>query len=114
MAEDIRRGGGSGGFGLGDTPHGSPGGGSGELVNIIEQRLDKRSFQSHNWTGSFFEYLDIVSKNPAPLRNAYQRAYDAILSYGHEKYKLFKKDCIRYHFFSDPFDQGADGIYGLD
>ena len=115
MAEDIRRSGGAGNaYGFGDTPHGSPGGGSGELVNIIEQRLDKRSFQSHNWTGSFFEYLDILSKNPAPLRNAYQRAYDAILSYGSEKYKLFKKDCIRYHFFSDPFDHGADGIYGLD
>ncbi|HMN41467.1 MAG TPA: hypothetical protein PKE29_11530 [Phycisphaerales bacterium] len=88
--------------------------GSQEIASLIESRLDRRSFQNHNWTGSFFDYLDIVGKNPAVLRNAYQRAYDAILSYGFEKYKLFKKDCVRYHFFSDPFDHGADGIYGLD
>src|SRR5262249_42479129 len=56
----------------------------------------------------------LCTRNPAVVRNAYQRLYDAILSHGSEKYRLFKKDCVRYHFFSDPFDNGADGIYGLD
>jgi serine protein kinase len=36
------------------------------------------------------------------------------VSFGSEKYRVFKKDCVRYHFFSDPFDHGADGIFGLD
>lgn len=88
--------------------------GSTELAGLIESRLDRRSFQQHHWEGTFFDYLDIASKNPSVARNAYQRLYDAILSYGHEKYRLFKKDCVRYHFFSDPIDHGADGIYGLD
>ncbi|HVU64957.1 MAG TPA: hypothetical protein VHC70_13335 [Phycisphaerales bacterium] len=99
---------------LGSESGGPPTASAQEFASLIESRLDRRSFQNHHWTGSFFDYLDVVTRNPAVLRNAYQRAYDAILSYGFEKYKLFKRDCVRYHFFSDPFDNGADGIYGLD
>ena len=89
-------------------------GGVDSLVALIESRLDRRGFQDAHWTGTFWEYLQICQDNPAVLRNAYQRMYDAILSYGFERYRLFKRDCVRYHFFSDPFDKGADGIYGLD
>ncbi|MCC6428895.1 MAG: serine protein kinase [Phycisphaerales bacterium] len=85
-----------------------------ELISLIESRLDRRRFQDQHWTGSFTDYLALCQQNPGLLRNAYQRLYDAILAHGCERYKLFKKDCIRYHFFSDPFDGGADGIYGLD
>jgi serine protein kinase len=112
MAEDMRRSAST--YGPGDAGAGAAPGGAGELVSLIESRLDRKSFQNHNWSGTFFEYLDVCARNPAVVRNAYQRAYDAILSYGSEKYKLFKKDCVRYHFFSDPIDHGADGIYGLD
>ncbi len=97
--------------------NGSPGGGamSGrDLIGTVEQRLNRREFQDQHWSGTFFEYLDLCAQNPAIVRNAYQRLYDAVLSHGFEKYKLFKKDCVRYHFFSDPFDNGADGIFGLD
>ncbi len=118
MAEDTRRsgspsnerssepGGQTAGTGSGD--------GNAELMSMIETRIDRRSFQQHHWEGAFADYLDIVLRNPSVVRNAYQRMYDAILSYGYEKYRLFKKDCVRYHFFSDPIDNGADGIYGLD
>jgi serine protein kinase len=85
-----------------------------ELISLIESRLDRQRFQEHHWTGTFWEYLTIVEQNPAVLRNAYQRAFDAIMVHGSEKYRLFKKDCVRYHFFSDPFENGADAIFGLD
>ncbi len=85
-----------------------------ELISLIESRLDRQKFQEHHWTGTFWEYLDLVEGNPAIVRNAYQRAYDTIVAHGSEKYRLFKKDCVRYHFFSDPFENGADAIYGLD
>ncbi len=85
-----------------------------ELVNLIESRLDRQRFQEHHWTGTFLEYLDIVGKNPSVARNAYQRLYDAVMSHGFEHYRVFKRDCVRYHFFSDPIDHGADGIFGLD
>jgi serine protein kinase len=85
-----------------------------DLVGLIDARLDRKRFQDHHWTGTFWEYLDIASQNPSVCRNAYQRLYDAIVSCGNEKYRLFKKDVIRYHFFSDPFGAGVDAIYGLD
>jgi serine protein kinase len=94
--------------------NGSPAGAGGDLSSLIESRLNRQEFQDHHWEGTFQEYLALCEKNPAIARNAYQRLYDAILSFGFEKYRLFKRDCVRYHFFSDPFDQGADGIYGLD
>lgn len=85
-----------------------------DLTAIIESRLDRKRYQDHHWTGSFFDYLDMVNANPGLLRNAYQRAFDAIMAHGSEHYKLFKKECVRYHFFSDPFDRGQDAIFGLD
>jgi len=83
------------------------------LLSMIESRLDRQRFQDHHWEGSFAEYLDTVHETPRVARNSFQRVYDMILSYGWEKYRLFKQDLIRYHFFSDPIDQ-SDGIYGLD
>ncbi|MFZ2875578.1 MAG: hypothetical protein WAZ94_13980 [Phycisphaerales bacterium] len=85
-----------------------------DLAAAVESRLDRRRFQDHHWSGTFWEYLDICAKDPSVARNAYQRLYDAIMHHGSEKYKVFKKDCVRYHFFSDPFDGGADAIFGLD
>ena len=102
----------SSGFANGGS--GGTAGGGGELANLIDSRLDRKRFQEQHWTGSFFDYLDIVLANPGVARSAYQRLYDAIVARGMEHYKLFKKDCVRYHFFSDPFDSGADGIFGLD
>ncbi len=85
-----------------------------DLVAAIESRIDRKRFQQHHWEGSFWDYLDVAHERPAVARNAFQRLYDMILSYGWEKYRLFKHDLIRYHFFSDPIDGGADAIYGLD
>ena len=39
-----------------------------------------QEFRSLHWEGSFFEYLDIVKKNPSVCRNAFQRMYDMVLS----------------------------------
>ncbi|MEO0511653.1 MAG: serine protein kinase [Planctomycetota bacterium] len=85
-----------------------------DLVGLIESRLDRERFQKHNWEGSFYDYLAMVAERPAIVRNAYQRMYDAVMAHGSEHYRLFKKDCVRYHFFSDPFEGGADAIFGLD
>ncbi len=86
----------------------------GRLSELITGRLNREQFQEQHWSGSFWEYLELLEKNPSIARNAYQRLYDAIMAHGFERYQLFKRDCVRYHFFSDPFDNGADGIYGLD
>ena len=47
-------------------------------------------------------------------RNAYQRLYDMIVSYGEEEYIDNKKRLVRYPFFRDPIEDGRDGVFGLD
>jgi serine protein kinase len=86
----------------------------GELSELISKKLDRERFRVQNWEGTFWEYLDIARSNPGVARNAYQRLYDAILAQGFQHYKLFKRDCVRYHFFSDQIDAGADAVFGLD
>ncbi len=85
-----------------------------DLIASVENRLDRRRFQDNHWSGTFWEYLDICAKDPAVVRNAYQRLYDAVMTQGFERYKVFKKEVVKYHFFNDPFDNGADAIFGLD
>jgi len=87
---------------------------SDRLMSIVESQLDRDGYQEQHWQGSFDEYLDLVQQRPEVVRNAYQRIYDMILSHGWEKARRFKTNIVRYHFFSDPFEDGADGIFGLD
>jgi len=104
----------SGGPGDRAAAAGAGGASRAELLGLIESRLDRQEFQDHHWTGSFWDYLELCYERPMIVRNAYQRVFDAIMAHGWEHYRLFKTDCVRYHFFSDPFDKGADGIFGLD
>jgi len=84
------------------------------LVGLIEKRLDISNFREQHWEGTFWEYLDIVTEDPSVARNAFQRVYDMITSYGQETFTLFKQEMTRYAFFADPIDKGADGIFGLE
>ena len=84
------------------------------LVNLIEKKLDVSRFREQHWEGSFTEYLEIVQENPLVVRNAFQRVYDMILTYGSEKLTQFKQEYNRYTFFADPIGHGADAIYGLE
>src|SRR5688500_4858434 len=84
------------------------------LASVIDKRLDLNQFREQHWEGTFWEYLDVVNENPAVARNAFQRVYDMILTYGAENYTQFKQEYTRYKFFADPIDNGADGIFGLE
>ncbi len=87
---------------------------SSALLKMVTSRLDQDRFRQQHWEGSFTQYLDIAARHPKVARNAFQRVYDMILTYGFEKYTQFKQDIIRYHFFADPIDGGQDAIFGLD
>jgi serine protein kinase len=87
---------------------------SNPLVSLIEKRLDVSRFREQHWEGTFWDYLEIVHENPLVARNAFQRVYDMIMSYGSEPFVQFKQELTRYKFFSDPVDNGADAIYGLE
>jgi serine protein kinase len=84
------------------------------VISLIQELQDIKQFQDLHWEGTFQEYLDLVARNPKVTRSAFQRLYDMIISYGTEEYTENKETIIRYKFFDDPIDNGADAIYGLD
>jgi serine protein kinase len=84
------------------------------LVALIDRKLDVVQFREQHWEGSFWDYLELVQENPTVARNAFQRMYDMVLSYGSESFTQFKQEYNRYHFFADPIDNGADAIFGLE
>ena len=87
---------------------------SNALVGIIDRKLDVNRFREQHWEGSFWDYLEIAQETPTVARNAFQRVYDMVLSYGSEPFTHFKQDHTRYRFFADPIEGGADAIYGLE
>jgi serine protein kinase len=87
---------------------------SNPLLSIIDRRLDTAHYRDQHWEGSFSDYLDVAIENPAVARNAFQRVYDMVLSYGSESFTQFKQEYTRYKFFGDPIENGADAIYGLE
>jgi serine protein kinase len=85
-----------------------------EWIDKIAAHQNLEEYQEQHWTGTFDDYLALVKKDPTITRNAYQRVYDMILSYGKEEYIDAKKKITHYYFFDDPDNDGADAIYGLD
>ncbi len=81
---------------------------------IMEKTQTQTGQLSNHWTGTFFEYLDLVKKNPKITRNSYQRMYDMIVEAGIENYVDFKKPIMRYRFFDDEHNNGKDAVFGLD
>jgi len=73
-----------------------------------------KDFRNFHWEGNFYDYLDIVKKNPAVARNSFQRMYDMIQTWGTSNYTEYKKNIVRYKFFEDPIDHGKDAVFGLD
>jgi serine protein kinase len=84
------------------------------LLGAIDKVLDKKTYQELHWEGTFEDYLKIVADGPRVLRNAFQRVYDMILTYGFEEYEENREKLVRYHFFKDPMGAGKDSIFGLE
>ena len=87
------------------------------VVDVIQQIRDRQSqtqYHDLHWEGSFQDYLLHVQEHPQVARNAFQRLYDMIVSFGSRKYTEYKKEIIHYNFFDDPFGGGRDAIFGLD
>ena len=84
------------------------------LLELIAANQDVGRFREMLWEGTFAEYLDMVKEDPNICRNAYQRLYDLIASFGSEEYTEYKKKIVRYKFFDDPFENGKDAVFGID
>jgi serine protein kinase len=84
------------------------------ILGMIAAMQDLDKYRVEHWSGSFEQYLDVVREDPGVCRNAYQRLYDLIVSFGSETYTEYKKKIVRYNFFDDPFDDGKDAVFGID
>ncbi len=85
------------------------------IVDLIGQKQDLQHFRAKHWEGTFAEYLDVVAENPAVARNAYERVYDMVMSYGSHSYEISRSENrTHFHFFDDPDNDGADAVFGLD
>src|ERR1700759_5766173 len=84
------------------------------MVAQIAAMQDYDRYRDLAWEGSFEEYLQIVRERPQVTRKAFQRVYDMVISYGTEEYIENKKKLVRYNFFRDEIDEGADAVFGLD
>lgn len=87
---------------------------SGSMVKQIADLQDYDNYADLHWEGSFEDYLEIVRKTPDVTRNAFQRVYDMVLSYGRQEYIDAKKKLVHYSFFDDERNGGKDSIFGLD
>jgi len=87
---------------------------SSDWAKMLGDTHSVKEFRNFHWEGSFSDYLDLVKKRPQITRNAFQRMYDMVLSWGTTSYVEYKKNIIRYQFFDDPIDHGKDAVYGLD
>jgi len=84
------------------------------MTDRIAAMQDFQLYRELHWEGSFEDYLAIVRGKPQVTRNAYQRLYDMIISYGTEEYIDNKKKLVRYNFFKDEQAGGQNAIFGLD
>ncbi len=84
------------------------------MVDKIASMQDFALYRDLSWEGSFEDYLEVVRQNPQVTRNAYQRAYDMVIRHGIEEYTDNKKKLVRYNFFKDEQNGGADAVFGLD
>src|SRR5215468_1293249 len=84
------------------------------MVQKIASMQDFALYRDLSWEGSFEDYLQLVRQRPQITRNAFQRVYDMIISYGTEEYTDNKKKLVRYNFFKDEMNGGANAIFGLD
>lgn len=84
-----------------------------EILGLVQGSLDPQKYAELNWEGSYRDYLELVGKDPAVVRNAHQRLYDMILSYGQDEVGR-KERLVHYKFFEDPMSGGEDAIFGLD
>jgi serine protein kinase len=85
------------------------------IVSLIAERQDLDQFRKKSWVGSFEQYLDLVRENPKVARNAFERVYDMVISYGTTVYDE-SRGVKRTHFkfFDDPDNGGRDAVFGLD
>jgi len=85
-----------------------------DVVDYMQKNFKREDFSHLHWSGSFQDYVDLVSASPKVTRNSFQRVLHMIERFGSSTYTEYKKEIVRYHFFDDPLDNGKDAVFGID
>src|SRR5688500_7819787 len=84
------------------------------VLDMVRKDRVTAEFKDLHWTGSLRDYFDLAAADPRVARNAYQRVYDMILSFGVDEVVERKERLVRYRFFSDPLGGGRDAVFGIE
>ena len=85
------------------------------IISLVAQRQDLEQFHKKNWVGTFEDYLDLIRSKPTVTRNAFERVYDMIMSYGTDVTEESRGERkVHYRFFDDPDNDGRDAVFGLE
>ncbi len=85
-----------------------------QMLQTLRTKLDATPYKREHWEGTFHEYMELVRANPKVTRNAFQRLYDMIISYGSTRKERQRETIEHYLFFDDPDNGGADAVFGLE
>jgi serine protein kinase len=75
-----------------------------DYLDLIKKRVNPGEYRELHWEGGLKDYLELIQDHPLAVRNAYQRMYDMVLSYGSEPRPEVGEDVAHYRFFDDPMD----------
>ena len=82
-----------------------------ESLIRTEDTSTTEAYEELNWSGTFWEYIELLENEPKIARNAYQRLYDMVISHGVNESVYCKRKYVRYKFFEG---LGDVSIYGLE
>ncbi len=85
-----------------------------DLQGLLRSSQDVQKYRDEHWEGSFADYLALLEDHPLAVRTAHQRMYDMVLSYGVDEIEVDKEKVPHYRFFTDPIEDGKDGVFGLE
>lgn len=85
-----------------------------DLISRIQDSDEIKHYKDLTWRGSFKDYLELFRENPSIARSAYQRLYNMVMLHGTSEIVEYKKPITKYNFFSDPYENGKDAVFGID
>ncbi|MFC1586775.1 hypothetical protein ACFL54_00555 [Planctomycetota bacterium] len=87
------------------------------IDNLLQaMKNHQEDFKTNYWEGSFEDFVSQkLEVDPIKYtRTAYQLVFDMVNYYGAEEFEDNGEFLTRYQLFSDPFNNGANEIFGLD
>jgi serine protein kinase len=87
---------------------------AGRYIQLARNLDERQAWADLHWAGGLGDYLDLVREDPRLARNAWQRLYDMLMSYGTDVRSEDGERPVHYRFFDDPLDGGREAIFGIE